>query len=88
MLVLKYAAIILLSLAALLILIFSIVSRKPLRILLFNCMLGVAAFIAVELTKKYTGVDIRLNEYTATATAVLGIPGVCGVLILNLIFGV
>lgn len=85
MTVLKYGAIILLSLTALILLIFSIKSRKPLRFLLFNGFMGVCVLLILYFIRKLTGINIALNPYTVGSSAILGIPAVIGLLILNFI---
>lgn len=82
---LKYAAIIILSLAAFIILGLSVGSGKPIRVLLINALMGVAAFTIVNLTAHFTGIRIPLNEWTLAGAGIYGIPAVCGLLILRLI---
>lgn len=83
---LKNAWIILLGLTFFIILVYSLVSRKPFKTLLLNAFLGVMALAVVNLTSKYTGAFIPLNEYTAVGSSVLGLPAVCGFLLLKFIF--
>ncbi len=48
---------------------------------------GIGALFAVNLTGMITGVTVAVNWYTLGAFTVLGLPGVVGTLILNLLFG-
>ncbi len=82
--VLKYGAITLLSITAIIIIIFAMRSGKPLKSLLINAMLGIAALAVVDITTRFTGVHIPINQWTAVGSAVYGIPCVCGLLVLQL----
>lgn len=82
---LKYAAITLLGLTAFCILIFAIKSGKPIRSLFINALLGIAALLAVNLTARFTGVHIPVNQWTAAGSAIYGIPAVCGFVLLDMI---
>ena len=51
--VLKYGAITLLSITAIIIIIFAMRSGKPLKSLLINAMLGIAALAVVDITTRF-----------------------------------
>lgn len=85
MMLIKYGAIAVLGISAFIIVISALISRKPLRYLFLNALLGIAAIIAVNLTTRFTGVHIPVNPYTAGAGGILGIPGVCGLILLQMI---
>lgn len=82
--ILKYGAIALLSITAITIIILAMRSGKPLKLLLTNALLGVAALAIVDITTRFTGVHIPVNQWTAVGSAVYGIPCVCGLLVLQL----
>ena len=48
--------------------------------------MGIAVMAVIDLTAKFTGVHIPVNQYTVTGSAVFGIPAVCGFLVLPIIF--
>lgn len=48
---------------------------------------GLAGMFAVNLLGMVTGVTIAVNWYSIVSFIVLGLPGVIGALMLNLIFG-
>lgn len=52
--------------------------------LLGSALCGIAALAVVGLLAPYTGVTLPLNRLTAFAAAVLGLPGVVGILLLQL----
>ena len=60
--------------------------RHPLRAVFGCTACGLAALALVNLLAPYTGVDIALNRFTAFVGAVLGLPGVILLLVLNTIF--
>ena len=58
----------------------------PLRTALISAMGGIAALLLVNLTAKATGCYIAINYLTVAAATVLSLPGVIGMLLLNIIF--
>ncbi len=82
----KYFLICVLGLAALTIIIFSLKSGKPFRTLLFNAFISLCIMTIINLTEKYSGAYIPVNVFTVSGVAALGIPAICGFLILNVIF--
>lgn len=58
--------------------------RHPLLSLLGSAVCGIAGIAAVALLAPYTGVQLPLNQYTGVVGAVLGLPGVISLLVLNL----
>lgn len=65
---------------------YSLKSKNILKIFLFNSLLGIFALISLNLTQKYTGIYIPYNWYTVAGSGLYGIPGVCGLLFLKIIF--
>ena len=59
--------------------------RHPLLGLLSAAVCGIAGIAAVAHLSPYTGVQLPRNQYTGFVGAVLGLPGVILLLILNLI---
>lgn len=82
----KIVVISLLSVFALILLFLHIKSRRPLRSAAINAFLGLAAFLLVNLSFRFTGVRIPVNVYTVPAAAVFGIPAVCVLTVLGIIF--
>lgn len=68
------------------ILLFIFKSSKGGRSFLLSALQGVAALFAVNLSGMITGVTLALNYWTAGVSAVLGLPGVICMLILNIVF--
>lgn len=75
-----------LTVYVILLLYFAFASGKPFRVLFVNALLGLASFLAVDLTARFSGVYLPLNPWTAGTAAGMGLPGVFGLLILRLIF--
>ena len=67
------------------ILIFTIKNGKFIKTLLFNAFLGITVLIIINLTNVYTNIYLPINKITVFSSGVLGIPGVCGLLILHFI---
>lgn len=84
--VLKYLCIGVLALGGAAILLFCIKSGKPFKYLLLNAIAGVAALAVINLTARFSGVHISVNEWTAAGSAIYGLPAVCGFLFLPMIF--
>lgn len=81
----KYGSLAVAGLSLFIILIFAIISTKPIKTLIINACLGLAALALVDLISKFTGVYIHLNEWSIGASSVFGIPAVCGFVLLQMI---
>lgn len=86
MLFLKISALTVLSVAELIMIFFGLKGGKPFLWLFVNALTGAAAFGAVLLARRFTGIGLPLNEWTALSSVLFGAPAVCGLLILPLIF--
>ena len=82
---LKIVALSVLSLTALIILIFFIKSRKPVKALILNAFSGIITLILINLTTRFTGIHIPVNWWSVTTSAGLGLPGVIGLILLQII---
>ena len=74
------------AVGAVALLIFAAKTKRFFKTLLLNAFLGIAVMAIIDLTAKFTGVHIPVNQYTVAGSAVFGIPAVCGFLILPIIF--
>lgn len=83
---LKISFIILLSVYAVLLLLFCAKSGKFLKTLLLSAISGLAVMVVINLTSKISGVSMPVNFWTVTGSMSFGIPGVLGLLILRLFF--
>ena len=68
------------------ILLFVFKSPKGGRSFFLSALQGVAALFAVNLSGMITGVTLALNYWTAGVSALLGLPGVICMLIMNIVF--
>ena len=78
-------AIVWLSICALVLLILHIKSHKLLKSIFLNAILGIAAIIVINLTQKFTGVFVPVNWWTVGGSCIFGLPGVCGIVILQIL---
>ena len=76
-------AIVWLSLCAFVLLILHIKSHKMIKSIFLNAILGFSAVAVINLTQKFTGVNIPLNWYTVGGSGILGLPCVCGIILLQ-----
>ena len=60
-------------------------SPHPVRSLLAGALCGIGALAALALLAPWTGVQLPLNRFTGFVAAVLGLPGVISLLLLNLL---
>lgn len=61
----------------------------PLKIifkLILNSIFGVLFLVFINLFSPFTGIYIGINAVTAVALGVLGMPGTCLILILQILF--
>ena len=64
--------------------------KTPLKLVLrlvINTALGFGALWALDLTTAYTGLSLGLNLINALVIAILGVPGVCLLLLIQWILG-
>ena len=59
--------------------------RHPIRALLARALCGRGALAVLALLDPVTGVSLPLNRFTGFVAAVLGVPGVTGLLLLQLL---
>ncbi len=82
--ILGIIAIIWLSFCALVLLILHIKSRKMIKSIFLNALLGFAAIAVINLSQKFTGVHIPLNWWTVGGSGVFGLPCVCSIVLLQI----
>ena len=70
----------------LLLLFFSLRTKRFLFSILLNALSGVILMTVINLLRKYLGFNIPINEFTAITSAAFGIPGVSALLLINIIF--
>ena len=86
MLFLKISFIILLSVYIILLLYFCYKDRSFFKTLFLSVLSGIAALTAVNLASYFTGVCIPVNAWTCGSSALFGIPGVLGNLLIRMFF--
>lgn len=86
MLFLKISFMVLASFYVILLTYFCLKSGRFFKTLLLSALLGLTAFTAVNISSHYTGVALSVNAWTLGTSAVLGLPGVLGMLILRMFF--
>lgn len=63
-------------------------TRRPVRRLAGSFLQGASALAAVNVSGVLTGVSLGLNWFSFAVCAALGVPGVIGLLLLKVIFGI
>ncbi|MBE6878817.1 MAG: hypothetical protein E7488_06615 [Ruminococcaceae bacterium] len=61
-------------------------AKKPVITALKSAVCGISAMMLVNLTSATTGCYIAINYFTVFIATVLSLPGVIGLLLLNLVF--
>ncbi len=61
-------------------------SGKMIKTMLLSAVSGLAVMTAVNLLSKFTGVFIAVNGWTTLSSALFGMPGVLGLLIIRMFF--
>jgi pro-sigmaK processing inhibitor BofA len=82
----KVSALVILSVTAFALLVLFIKSRRPVKALVINAFSGIITLILINLTTAFTGIHIPVNWWSVSASAGLGIPGVIGLILLQMIF--
>ena len=60
--------------------------RRPFVTAVKSAVCGISALMLVNLTSAATGCYIAVNHFTAFVATVLSLPGVVGLVLLNLVF--
>ena len=82
----KISFIILLSIYLVALLTMCYKNGKMIKTLLLSAASGLGAMTAVNIFSYFTGVSIAVNLYTTITSALLGIPGVFGLLSIRMFF--
>ncbi len=61
-------------------------AKKPVITAVKSAICGISAMLLVNLTSAVTGCYIAVNYFTVFIATVLSLPGVIGLLLLNLVF--
>lgn len=72
--------------AALVITVFAVTERRGFSALFLNALGSLAALFAVNITGLATGIQLSVNRWSLGAGALLGVPGVISMLILDTVF--
>ena len=78
-------AIVWLSLCAFALLILHIKSHRIMKSIFLNALFGFLAITAINLTQRFTGVNIPINWWTVGGSGIFGLPCVCGIVILQIL---
>lgn len=82
----KTVLVIVAAAAALAITVFAVTERRGFSALFLNALGGMAALFAVNITGLATGIQLSVNRWSLVAGALLGVPGVISMLILDTVF--
>ena len=82
----KTVLIIFLAAAALAITVFAVTNRRGFSALILNAIGGAAALFAVNIAGLATGIQLSVNRWSLGAGALLGVPGVISMLVLDIVF--
>lgn len=82
----KIFSIILVCIYLLVLLIFAKKSGAFLSTLLISALSGVVTMAVINVTSQLTGVTLPVNAYTVGGSALFGVPGVLGLLVIRLFF--
>ncbi len=64
----------------------SVKSRHFFKTLLFSSLSGIFVFVILQLLSSSLGIDLPVNWWSVSTASLLGIPGVAGMMILNIFF--
>ena len=78
-------AIVWLSLCGLALFILHMKSHRFIKSVFIHATLGFSAMFLINITQKFTGVTIPPNWWTVIGSGTLGLPCVCGILLLQVI---
>lgn len=68
------------------VIIFVLTKKHGFSALLLNALGGTAALFAVNITGLLTGIQLAVNRWSLAVGAMLGVPGVASMLVLDVLF--
>ncbi len=86
---LKILGVVLLSLAVIYLLVLSVVFYRQgrfVKAMLITAASGIAAMLIVNLISRFTGVRLPYNPWTVGVGALMGLPGIIALMLINLFF--
>ncbi len=84
--VLSVLFIVFISIFFALMILFAIMTGRPLKALFLNFLSGIILLVIICLLEKYLFTGLRLNIYTLSVSGFLGIPGVIMQLLIKILF--
>ena len=82
----KLGVIIWVALCLLVFFVFAIKSKHFFKTIFLNAFFGLSVLAIINLTSKYSGIYIPINPISVFCASNFSISGICGLLILNLVF--
>lgn len=67
-------------------LVLAALTKKPFKALLFNALSGIFLFAVIDLTSAFSGLWIPVNEFTAAAAGLGGVPGILLIIAIQFLF--
>lgn len=74
------------ALYALFYLFFAVKTGKPFKTILINALLGIVAFVIVNLLNGYTGVGLPANMWSLLCSVSAGVPGVALMIFMRILW--
>lgn len=65
---------------------FAFKTGKPLKTILINIFVGLAAFTVLNLCSKYTGVALGVNGWSLLCAGAAGVPGVALMVLMRILW--
>ena len=82
----KISFIVLFVIYCVLMLVFSLLEKRPIYTIIKFMVLGVAVLVLINITSPLTKISLPVNLYTVLGSACMGVPGVITLLLLKIIF--
>lgn len=83
---LKITFLILIFFYALIFIFLTLKTKRFMFSVVMNALLGVLLMTIINLTSKFLGVKIPVNEFSFLISSFLGVPGIILILLINIIF--
>lgn len=61
-------------------------TKKPFKTIFLFSFLGILSLLAVDITSKYSGVYLPVNQYTCLSSGIFSLPGTVFLLLLKIVF--
>lgn len=82
---LNYIVLAIIAVYLILYLVFCYKTGHFLKTLILNVLIGIISLVVLNIISNFSGISVNINKATVSTSALLGVPGIFSMLVLNMI---